>query len=143
MDPTNYTNNVRAILFDKYAPNISNWDNFKSVMRLNNYSDTGNYCNAIAARCDLESNTTFPFGAVDCKATDAFMAKNHESWIIDGPTDQDLPPFNWDNWPQFASSRIGMPSLWNFSWNFWSPDSQGLTEEDIPSYSTEWKIDFE
>jgi len=53
MDPTNYTSDIRAILFDKYAPGIKDWDGFKYVMRLNNYSDTSNYCNAIAARCDL------------------------------------------------------------------------------------------
>jgi len=82
----NYTNYIRAILFEKYAPGIQNWDDFKYVMRLNNISDTGNYCDAIASRCDLARNNSFPFGATDCKCTDANMVATHNAWIIDGPT---------------------------------------------------------
>jgi len=47
-------------------------------MRMNNISDTGNYCKAIAARCDLESGRSNPFhGATDCKITDPEMVPYH------------------------------------------------------------------
>jgi len=48
-------------------------------MRLNNVSDTGHYCSAIASRCDLEANQhkEFPFGALDCKATSDTMIPYH------------------------------------------------------------------
>jgi len=68
-------------------------------MRLNNYSDTHDHCQAIASRCDLEAGTTFPWGACDCKATDDNMVGNHLAWIIDGPTTVLNPPFNWSDWP--------------------------------------------
>jgi len=55
-------------------------------MRLNNISDTGDYCQAISSRCDLQRKTDFPRGALDCKCTDEYMVGNHEAWIIDGPT---------------------------------------------------------
>jgi len=94
-------------------------------MRLNNFSDTGDHCQAIAARCDLESGGgsfgTFPFGAVDCKATDNFMVGKHFAYIIDGPTTELNPPFTWANWPQYAAERVGMPSLWNFTWLLYQP----------------------
>jgi len=43
-DPTTYENDPRAVLFRKYAPGIKNWDDFRFVMRLNNYSDTHDHC---------------------------------------------------------------------------------------------------
>jgi len=122
-NPTNYTNDTRAILFAKYAPGIQTWDDFVYVMRLNNYTDTGNYCEAIASRCDLNS-TPAMFGAIDCKATSDSMVPNHQAWIIVGPTDEQLPPFNWDAFPTLTgdgNSTAGMPSLYNFPWEFIDP----------------------
>jgi len=122
-NPTNYTNDTRALLFDKYAPGIQTAEEFLYVMRLNNFTDTGDYCAAIAARCDLASNTSFPFGAIDCKATSDYMVGNHEAWLIAGPTSELTPPFNWQNWPQFSEQSLGMPALYNFSWVYFDPNT--------------------
>jgi hypothetical protein len=120
-DPTNYTNDTRYYLFKKYAPGIQTLDDFKFVMRLNNISDSNDYCEAIASRCDLSSNSPFPFpfGAIDSKVTSDSLIYQQEAWVIAGPTtEQDIAPFDWENWPQFNQSRVGMPSVFNFSWIF-------------------------
>lgn len=85
-NPTNYTNDPRAILFGKYAPTVQTLDDFRNVMRRNNISDTGSYCEAIAARCDLQNPNKFPMGALDCKVTSDSLATTHQAYIIAGPT---------------------------------------------------------
>jgi len=95
-------------------------------MRLNNVSDTHHYCSAIASRCDLEENQKkeFPFGALDCKATDDEMIGNHQAIIQNGPTTElGLPPFSWNDWPQYAGERNGMPSTFDFPKIFIDPSS--------------------
>lgn len=121
-NPTNYTDDPRAILFAKYAPNIQTIEEFQLVMRLNNHSDTGNYCQAIASRCDLQDPKAFPFGSCDCKVTSDTLIPNHQAWIQVGPTTVvDLPPFNWTNWPQYIDSAKGMPAYWDFPWVYVDP----------------------
>jgi len=91
-------------------------------MRLNNFSDTHNYCQAIASRCDLNSTTTFPWGALDCKATSDDMIYNQEAWVVSGPTQEiNHPPFSWSNWPQFQNNISGIPNTYNFTWQFMDP----------------------
>ena len=92
-------------------------------MRMNNISDTGDYCSAIASRCDLAYNNSFPFGAVDCKVTSDSLAGNHQAWIISGPTSQDLPAFSWENWPQYKGYREGMPDVFDFDWVHMDPNT--------------------
>jgi len=137
-DSTNYTSDPRAILFHKYAPNITNFNEFIYVMRLNNFSDTQNHCQAIAARCDLESaggqppfTQGFPFGSVDCKATNDQLVGQHQAWIQDGPTYELNPPFTWADWPQYANDSLGMPSLWNFPWVYYDPASNFTTFDSL------------
>jgi len=135
-NPTNYTSDPRYFLFKKYAPGIQNIEDFKSVMRRNNHSDTGNYCQAIAARCDLERPNSYPSGALDCKVTSDTMVSTHQAWIINGPTAENLPPFNWDDWPQYANSSYGIGKLWNFSWVFIDPNNNFTSLRPV-------SIDFE
>lgn len=123
MNPTNYTTDPRAILFKKYAPGIQSLDDFKFVMRLNNVSDTGDYCQAISSRCDLNPNTSFPWGAIDCKVTSDYLAPTQQAWVIAGPTHQDVTPFSWVDWPQYTSSRNGMPDVYDFDWVYVNPNS--------------------
>lgn len=121
--PYNYTNYSRAILFEKYAPGIQDLDDFKYVMRLNNISDTGDYCQAISCRCDLNPTTVFPWGAVDCKVTSEIMAPNHQAWIISGPSSQNIVPFTWNSWPQYQGYRNGMPTTFEFDWVYMDPNT--------------------
>jgi len=50
------------------------------------------------------------------------MVGDHAAWIIDGPTDELEPPFDWNNWPKLQANRQGMPTVWNFSWTLYHPD---------------------
>lgn len=118
---TNYTDDPRAILFAKYAPGIQTFDEFQYVMRLNNISDTGDYCEAIASRCDLNPQTTFPWGAVDCKCTSNDLIEELQAWIQSGPTYELEEPFSWANWPQYQNVSLGMPQVFNFNWVFSDP----------------------
>jgi len=139
-NPTNYTTDPRYYLFKKYAPGIKTMDDFRYVMRLNNKSDTGDYCQAIAARCDLSDKREFPNGALDCKATSDTMITNHQSWIIAGPTSENLPPFTWEHYPEYNHSRAGIPTLWNFSWVFLDPNTNFTSAES--DYSLTFESDF-
>jgi len=121
-DNTNYTDDPRYYLFLKYAPNVENLAGMQSVMRMNNFSDTNNYCQAISARCDLNNSISFPFGAIDSKVTSDALIGNREAWIIAGPTTNlGLPPFNWTAWPQFVNESNGLPNIFNFEWQFAGP----------------------
>jgi hypothetical protein len=118
-DNTTYWDAPRTFLFAQYAPGIKTVEDFKYVMRLNNYSDTENYCSAIASRCDLEYNTSFPFGAVDAKVTSDTLVVNQDAWIVNGPTTTvNLPPFSWDNWPQYSNYSQGLARVYNYDWAY-------------------------
>jgi len=122
-DPTNYTTNPRHDLFQKYASGVKNFEDFKNVMRMNNITDTNDYCEAIASRCDLQPAQTVPWGAYDAKVTSDQWIKNHQAWIISGPTTEvNLKPFTWNDWPNFNERISGIPSTFNFDWVFVSPN---------------------
>ena len=136
-----YDNNPRAKLFAKYAPEIKNLEDFQNVMRKNNHSDTDLYCLAIAPRCDLQSVTDIPFGAIDCKITNDNMVTQHQAWIQSGPTTYgDLPPFNWTDWPRFDKKLAGMPEIFNFTWQYVDPSSNftNLSDEAITIDTLLW-----
>jgi len=116
---TNYTTDPRHDLFKKYAPGIKNFEDFKSVMRMNNISDTQDYCTAIASRCDLAPDQDYPSGAFDCKITSNEWVGQHQNWIISGPTSENVPPFNWKDWPSLPMAE--MPEVFNFDWVFVDP----------------------
>jgi len=122
-DPTNYTTDPRYTLFKKYAPGIKTFKDFQNVMRMNNVSDTRNYCEAISSRCDLQKSQTVPWGAYDCKVTSDKWIQDQQAWIISGPTIQvALPSFKWTDWPNFYQRISGLPTYYNFEWVFVSPD---------------------
>jgi len=87
---------------------------------MNNHSDTGDYCQAIAARCDLQpTGSNMLMGAIDCKVTSDSLVPNHEALIILGPTYENLPYFSWAGWPQ--NGMIGLETVYDFEWVFVDP----------------------
>jgi hypothetical protein len=71
-----YARCPRAQIFARDAPNVDTMDQFKGIMRYNNYQNDAlslqDACNAISCRADLNvpwnGNSDFqPFGAIDCK----------------------------------------------------------------------------
>jgi len=120
-NPTNYTTDPMYYLFKEYAPGIKTFEDFKNVMRMNNISDTGDYCKAIASRCDLSGAGLDPEGSFDCKITNDKWVHDHQVWLISGPTtNENLPPFSWDDWPEFQA--LEMPRMFNFDWEFLDPE---------------------
>ena len=90
--------------------NISIYDFFKAE-------------NAIAARCDLNPpQGKYPFGAlgyrqhgaIDMKMTTSDLKKTLEFVAIGGPTNDQLPSFQW-NKTSFNVKHYGQPDLWNFN----------------------------
>jgi hypothetical protein len=144
-NPTNYTNDPRYFLFKKYAPGIQNVSDFQFVIRLNNISDTGSYCSAIAPRCDLGNTTGYPawpFGQIDTKLTNATMVQTESAIIIVGPTTElNLPPFSWANWEQSYSNLIyGMPTLYDFNWVYLNTNVNFTTIPDVQQASEKLAI---
>jgi len=109
----NYTTDPRALLFKKYVPNVKDINTAKHLIRYNNISDFHDLCSSIAPRCDLIKEG-YIFGAIDGKVTNSKLAKELIAHIISGPTTQDLPPFNWDHWPD--KPHRGMPHVYDFDW---------------------------
>jgi len=125
-DATNYTTDPRAILFKKYAPGIQDINDFHQVMRKNNHSDTGDYCQAIAARCDLQPGSEKSLlGAIDCKLTSDHLVPKVQSLIVNGPTDENLPPFSWENWP--TTKVEGLEKVYDFNWVLVGPKNEFST----------------
>merc|ERR1711974_139005 len=78
--------------------------------------------NAISCRSDLnQENGTYPFsalehrnhGGIDMKITSRELMKKLQFRAISGPTDQNVPPFEWDK-SGFKENYYGMPNKWVF-----------------------------
>lgn len=116
-----YTNDPRAVLFREYGPAAKDFNSVKHLMRYDNVSDTGDICKAIAPRCDLLQINASDFGAIDAKVTNRQFTKEMVASIISGPTTEDnLPAFNWDNWPN--APKRGMPTVFDFDWLLYQAD---------------------
>jgi len=121
----NYTMCPRAQIFARDQGKVQNFTDFVNLMRSNNWQtdplSLGTPCNAISARCDLD--TTQPgqaFGGMDCKATDNTQSYLLQAQAISGPTTETQPPFTWT--PEFASTpHYGQPTTFNFEFQTMSP----------------------
>jgi len=123
-DNSTYNDCPRQKLFAQYAPNVENMEGMQWIMRYNNFSYFDNWCMAIASRCDLGSNTTFPFGAIDSKITSNYLIGNQEAMIIAGPTTEfNIEAFTWSNWTQYVNESLGMPILYEFTWQLVTPQN--------------------
>jgi hypothetical protein len=91
----------------------------KRMMRYNKWQtdplSLGDACNSISARCDLDppSLTPYPFGAIDCKVTDAKMSPHMKSNAVSSPTWDSQPIFAWtQEWQGIP--HYGQPEIWDF-----------------------------
>jgi len=69
---------------------------------------------AICSRGDLSKINPGPDGCYDTKASNLSMILNMQAIVINGPTYENLPPFNWQDWPTY--SHLGIPNLMKFPW---------------------------
>jgi len=131
-----YTTESRYTLFKKYAPGIKNLEDVKAVIRMNNISDTNDYCLAIAGRCDLSPKETDPWGSIDGKVTSDKFVSDHKMWIVSSPTtSENIPPFTWDDWPNHHVLEI--PRVLDFDWVFVDPNRNFSTSS--PNFLTQQK----
>ncbi|CAH2295061.1 phospholipase B-like 2 [Pelobates cultripes] len=130
-----YDRNPRAQIFHRNQTNIQDLNSMIQLMRYNDFlNDPLSICstcipkpngeNAISARSDLNlANGTYPFGALrqrqhggtDMKVTSFAMASKYQMVAVNGPTWDQVPPFQWSTSPFSNLMHMGHPDLWKFS----------------------------
>eukprot|EP01084_Bolivina_argentea_P255919 430647_1 len=119
-----YDLDPRARIFRRDANSISDLESYKSFLRYNNYQNDAIENNdpmwAICARGDLSppNENPSPYGCYDTKVSNLSMILNMQAQVINGPTYDDLPPFDWSNWPQYKSVHNGIPDLMKWDWQW-------------------------
>ena len=95
-------------------------ESYKAIMRYNNYQndpiEDNNPFWAICSRGDLSSSGASPVGCYDSKVSNLSMLINMQASVINGPTYDDLPPFDWTDWPEYPHD--GIPDLMKFDWQW-------------------------
>jgi hypothetical protein len=119
-----YYNNSRYLIFRRDAPKVTNFAEFKALLRQNNWPNdeygNGDPAQQICARYDLrpEDCTWGPrraYGALDTKAATVLTSLAYLKFdAIGSPEYETHGPWSFDTWPSL--NHDGMPELWNFSW---------------------------
>ena len=111
----------RSRLYRSYVNSMDrNLSTVQKFMRYNDYKNdalqNGNPSWAIMSRYDLEpmSNHPSPFGGYDSKLCNLDMLYTMSARVQAGPTHDDLPPFSWNDWPQYMHD--GLPITYDFDW---------------------------
>ncbi|ETO01907.1 hypothetical protein RFI_35532, partial [Reticulomyxa filosa] len=108
----------RARIFRRDANNVLTFEEYKSILRYNNYQvdpiENDSPMWAICSRGDLLKEGASPFGCYDSKASNYSMILNMQAEIINGPTYDDLPPFDWSDWPTIP--HAGINTLMQYPW---------------------------
>jgi hypothetical protein len=125
-DAYSYEACPRANIFRRDQDKVTSFQSFQDLMRYNEYQtdplSLGDPCNAISARCDLNTTSVAPFGGFDCKATSAMLIKNMTTTALSGPTTLTQPPFAWVG-PFADIPHYGQPTVFNFSFEIMQPQN--------------------
>ena len=123
-----YTQCSRAKIFKRDQENIKSLEDFKKMMRYNNYKEdnlsNSNPTETIACRQDLLDNQSKAcFGAIDSKIISVKEVLNNQliQHIISGPTNDQQKTFSWENTTcgddiTYKLKRDGVNIVWNYSW---------------------------
>ena len=124
-----YNNCSRANIFRREQKNIKNIEDFKNMMRYNDYKNDKESNNepslTIACRYDLRSELERQhcYGATDVKFSSVKDLKEGKNnmYLISGPTNVQQPTFSWDNTTCESHNpgryyHEGTPQTWNFPW---------------------------
>ncbi|XP_035514856.1 putative phospholipase B-like 2 [Morone saxatilis] len=126
--------NPRAQIFRRNQTAVKDVDSMVRLMRYNNFKEDplskcegcdppANGENAISARSDLNpANGTYPFGALrqrphggtDMKLTSYGMFRDYGMIAVNGPTWDQVPPFQWSTSPYKDLLHMGHPDTWTF-----------------------------
>jgi hypothetical protein len=111
---------ARANIFRRDQGKVHSIDDFKKLIRYNDYQNDplslGNPSFAVASRIDLLNKC---MGAYDAKASSVTLAKGRNKIIniVQGPTFDNLPAFNWKNSEKCKyDPRFGLPDVFEFHW---------------------------
>ena len=112
-----YYENPRYLISARDLPNLNDYNKYLEFMRYNNYlRDKFSNLNpalSIASREDLLGHS--PEGSFNAKSIrGSHFIPKMEVDIINSPTYDNLPYFNWNNFPNILHD--GLPDLWNFTW---------------------------
>ncbi|KAM8961143.1 putative phospholipase B-like 2 [Pelodytes ibericus] len=130
-----YDQSPRAQIFRRNQTNVHDLTSMIQLMRYNDFlHDPLSVCsscnpkpngeNTISARSDLNpANGTYPFGALnqrqhggtDMKVTSFAMASKNQMVAVNGPTWDQVPPFQWSTSPFSNLMHMGHPDLWKFN----------------------------
>jgi len=155
-DYYSYYNSSRFLIFQREAPKIKNFEDFKKLMRFNNWkNDEYGHKDAgqqILARYDLrlpdcKYGKANAFGGLDTKAAKATEILSTLSFeAIASPEHENNPPWAFGE-GQFAHLHYdGLPRVWNFSWINFSANSYNrcnsikTTESCINTIGCGWCI---
>ena len=122
-----YNDCSRAKIFEREQIKIKTTNDFKHLLRYNNYqNDRISYNDptlTIACRGDLAKNSTKCIGATDAKfvSVKELLEGKINAHIISGPTNEQQPTFSWSNTTCNSKNpdmwwHEGIIDSWNFDW---------------------------
>ena len=123
-----YDSCVRANIFRRDQANVNSIEDFKKILRFNEYATDplsfGDPAFSLASRYDLREGTKkkYCFGNIDVKLVsvkDTKEKKERSIYMIGGPTDDNQPSFDWTTTecPESKDWKpIGQPMKYNFGW---------------------------
>jgi len=122
-DAFSYTRCPRAQIFARDHSTVNSVDHMKFMLRFNRWqtdplslNDPGN---SICSRYDLRAAKAKTFGGIDSKLTSFGHMKTLSTEGISGPTYNQQPVFDWNNWK--AIPHLGMPDKFDFGWHTFTP----------------------
>ena len=129
-DSYDYSGSNRPKIFRREQTNVNSLEDFKKIMRYNNYKEDpyskGNAAWTIASRCDLNTKgigKSYCYGAIDVKFISVKELKEGKNiiHIISGPTNDNLESFSWKNTTCYLNDpnrwfHENVVETWNFPW---------------------------
>jgi hypothetical protein len=141
LDLYSYDKNPRALIVQAKHDSVATLDDFKELVRYNDYTADCTSCfaagpgganpwNAMLSRGDLvDPNTNYPadlaygncFGGIDTKVVNSSLVKSLNYWVIMGPVHNDnLPVFKFSDNPDVCSTTdypiSKVVDKWDFPW---------------------------
>ncbi|DAZ99424.1 TPA: LOW QUALITY PROTEIN: hypothetical protein N0F65_004057, partial [Lagenidium giganteum] len=118
-----HQNCTRARIFARDVPSVQSMDDFKKIMRYNNWRSDPlsqrHASHAVASRYDLELDPDLRSldGAIDAKVTSLGQAQQLECEAVSGPTHDDNPVFEWTEELAQQTPNYGHPRRFDFAFH--------------------------
>ena len=129
-DSYDYSGSNRPKIFRREQTNVNSLEDFKKIMRYNNYKEDpyskGNAAWTIASRYDLNNKgigKSYCYGAIDVKFISVKELKEGKNiiHIISGPSNDNLESFSWKNTTCYLNDpnrwfHENVVETWDFPW---------------------------